>query len=57
MASRFQKAESAEEEIRVKHVRDYIIDELGRDLLVLLLRVELVIGVPKYVVHHQADAK
>jgi hypothetical protein len=55
--SRFQKAEPAEEEIRVEHVSDHIIDELGCNLLVLLLRIELVIGVPEYVVHHQADAQ
>jgi hypothetical protein len=57
MHSRFQKAEPAEEEIRIEHVCDNIIDELGCNLLVLLLRIELVVGVPEYVVHHQADAK
>lgn len=57
MHPRFQKAESAEEEIRVEHVRDHIVDELGGNLLVLLLRVELVVGVSEYVVHHQADAQ
>ncbi len=57
MHARFQKAEPAEEEIRVEHVRDHIIDELGGNLFVLLLGIELVVGVSEYVIHHEADAQ